>query len=84
MALLKCDRCNNLVTSPPANMGDPCNKEGCWGHMGFYANTMVVPPKELRLQCKTCGNVYKASPTRKIFDKCNVGGCTGTLDRYWR
>ena len=83
MSLLKCQVCGNLVTNPPRSMGDTCGKNGCWGTLAFYANTLVTVPRNLRLQCKKCGNVYKAGPKRRIFDKCGVGGCDGTLDRYW-
>ncbi len=83
MAILRCQRCGNFVLSPPANMGDTCGKNGCWGTLSFYANTLVTTPKKIRLQCKTCGNVYDESPTRKIFGTCGVNGCTGRLDRYY-
>jgi hypothetical protein len=64
-------------------MGETCGKNGCWGTLSFYASSITSGPKKLRLQCKKCGNVYDAGPTRKIFSKCNVDGCTGELDRYW-
>lgn len=81
--ILKCQTCGNLALSPPKNMGDRCEKNGCWGTLSFFANSMTVSPKQLMLQCKKCGNVYKAGPNRKIFDTCNVNGCSGKLDRYW-
>ncbi|MFH2036431.1 MAG: hypothetical protein ABIJ45_08510 [Candidatus Zixiibacteriota bacterium] len=81
--LLKCDRCNNLITDDLASVGDPCTKERCYGSFVFYANTLVIPSKKIMLKCNTCGNVYAASPKRAIFDKCGVAKCEGRLERFF-
>ena len=80
--LLKCDRCKNMALSPPANNGDRCGLRGCPGTFSFFANTLAVSPKIVMLKCDKCGNVYKSGPTRRTFDECKTGGCTGKLDRF--
>ena len=85
--MLKCNRCGNVYSSDHRKLGGMCGVNRCTGTLVFYANVAQSSPStpraKLDLKCTKCGNVYSSASGRRIFGTCGVGGCDGTLDRYW-
>lgn len=82
--MLKCNHCGNVYSSQYRQLGGICGVDHCAGTLVFFANVFNDAPKaKLDLKCTKCGNVYSSSTGRRIFGKCGVGGCDGTLDRNW-
>ena len=82
--MLKCNHCGNVYSDQYRKLGGICGVNRCSGTLVFYASVYRdAPNAKLDLRCTKCGNVFSSSSGRRIFGKCGVGGCDGTLDRNW-
>lgn len=87
MSNLICPECGRrLYSNYFAEVGLKCGVGGCQGILEFEGGHIVYLSKgiKLDLQCRTCMHVCSSAVTKKkIFDRCPIKGCNGTLDRFW-
>jgi len=87
MGYLKCTECGRtLYSNNYQQVGLKCGVGSCSGILGFAGGHDVYVPKgaKLDLQCRKCFHICSSTITKlKIFDRCPIKGCNGTLDRFY-
>lgn len=87
MAYLKCQKCGRMLDSSHMNkIGLQCGQGGCTGVFEFAGGYYVYGQKKtkLDLRCNKCFHICSSAVTGlKIFSRCPMKGCTGSMDRFF-
>jgi hypothetical protein len=87
MAYLRCRECGRMLgPSNYSKIGLRCGLNGCNGIFEFAGGHYVDVPRgaKLDLLCTKCSHICSSAVTgKKVYDRCPIKGCNGTLDRYY-
>lgn len=87
MGYLRCKQCGRVIHSPNyVKVGLKCGHNNCQGLLEIKGGYFVAssPNAKLDLRCRKCYHICSSAATGlKVYSKCPMKGCNGTLDRFY-